>query len=304
MPTLFELMQGCAEEVDFFDLLTTTAQAEERYQLVLGELADGELPARTFGSIFAYVLDGMQAGEQRRVDDGGYDPATGTLTVTRAYSGTVADCVRVALLGLVPAVRVLGEPGWREHANACLRDLWVERGLAFTGVATHTSYDVTATYPWLTDRRQVTDLLNGPTTATDYALPGDNLRGVRNDGGRVWLDLWSGYPVGQAFELPAKAPGHTWIRRHGQYQQVTDGLIDDDDATPAPYDLLRLMMLERAYRRLAAAAPATEASTWRQQHAVYAAAAATLKRRYLDPGPTQMRLTGAVQSAWPKGLFG
>jgi hypothetical protein len=305
VPTLRELRRGAAPELDFFDIVETSSGSSTGDTLMIGEYADAELPPRTFGRTFALVCDGAHAGEQRRLADSGYNNTSGRLVVSRPYSGPVEQHVEVEILGLVPAIRQLGEPGWREHANACLRDLWVSRYLTVDVPAPHVvSHNLTLAHPWLTDRRQVTDLLDQPASTSEVTLPGTNLRGVRNDGGTVWLDLWSPYAAGSQFQIPARAPGHTWVRHAGVWGASSVGLVEDDDETAAPYDLVRVMMVERALRHLMLQAPATEAATWRTQHQMYAAAAATVKQRYLQHGPTVMRLTPAGgTSTWPKDLY-
>ena len=305
MVTLRELRRGAAPELDFFDLVQTSTASATGGDIIVAEYADSDLPPRTFGSTYALICAGAMSGQQRRIQDSGYGNTNGRLVFSRPLASAVEQHVECEILGIVPAIRQLGEPGWREHANACLRDVWVERRLLIPAIAGQTSYDVTTPYPWLTDRRQITDPLAHASTLTDYALPGANLRGVRNDGGTVWVELWTGYQDGQSFELPARAPGHTWIKHDGVWGQTTVGLVDDDDETPAPFDLLRLMMLERATRHLMLQAPATEAAVWRGQHATFAAAAGIAKQRYLKPGPTSLRLVPASgASVWPKGLFG
>lgn len=161
---IHETGQGLGE---YSGTLTTTSTGSTS-TLVCSALIDSSQENTALDGAAVLIESGPCIGQQMIVTAGGFDQATGTITVGGTFAAIIGTGVTFSLYMRLPARRTFMKPGLLEMMNSTLQRLWIEDDIAIAGVANQQRYPVDrATYPWFTDRKRIVDILRPVTNATD-----------------------------------------------------------------------------------------------------------------------------------------
>lgn len=258
-------------------LQTTSAASDAANQLVIAELTDVDLGTSSRNGLYAFIVNGALAGQQRRVATNGFTASSGTLTVARAYSGLPASGVDVELLSRLPAIRdELGRVGLRECINWALEQCPQVIRLDFTGISGAFSYGL-EDYPWLTDAVQVGPVYDPVASAGLNPDPHAGAARLRLNGELPLLELDSPFTTGQTFAVDLMIPGDRWIRSGGAWGQSDAGLVADDDEALVDRRLVEQVALAYAYRAMAGLTEPREADYWDRKAVVQERRAAQIR---------------------------
>lgn len=256
MPSLLTYRRDVQAELGPFVVATTTTAASDSVSFTCSSLVSSNAASSQFKGGWAYLnaSTGANLSASRKVlAVGGFDPSAGSVTVARAFSTAVTSGVGFEVSLKLPAVTdEFGVRGVREIVNDTLLSIPPIDLLPVTGVTAQEAYDVTTTYPWLTDRSQIlgiyfqhaNDEVPKPTShrwswhydadAPKLLLPGEPFR------------------TGETFYIKAHRPAQTWIKTGSTWQADTDGLQDDSDEALPLRRVVRAMSLATAFRTLGA----------------------------------------------------
>jgi hypothetical protein len=297
--------RDAAPEFGTFGVYTTTSPSISATTLISTALIGAGFPSTALSQMWAYGTGTSTiAGQQRLVRaTNPLQTSTGTLNVTDGFSVNPPSGAEFEILGAIPAVQGLAEPGWREILNACLKDIPLMRRLPIIPINGQLTYSINNSYPWLETSDQVA-YLEDALINTDVPTYSPRLRDVRVDAESITFTLWTGYAGNELPHLVVFQPASTRIKTAGAWADSTVGLVSDDDESPAPRPLVKAMALGRAYRWLSTRSPANQATEWLARAREWEDTAARLKRQMMPKGDRLLRLdSAAVLSAWPKGLF-
>lgn len=252
MFSLLQMRRAVATELGPFAVLTTTTAASTGTAIVCSTLADSDQDTSRFNRAWVYITSGALAAQQRRVRDGGYDRDTGQLSLTAAFSTNVQTSVGFEVLTVLPAIRTDENIGLREIINTVLESHPPIDLLPMTGVTGLSAYDVTAVYPWLTEKSQVLGIYY-QDTGEDYPHEAYVSWDWLYDASAARLILpGEPYTTGETFYIKARRPAHTWIESSGVWGADTDGLNADADRALPLLPLVKAQTLAECYRHLGA----------------------------------------------------
>lgn len=242
--------------------LVTSANAAAADQLVIATLADTDRNEKGYQGVHAYVASGALVGQQRRVKLGGFSAASGTLTMSRAFSAPCLAGSVVELHSRLPAIATEdGRVGLRECINWALEVCPQVIRLEFSGVSGQYQYGL-ENFPWLTDEVQVGPAYD-PASAAGLN-PNAHTGGarLRLDAETPLLELDSPFTTGQTFEVELSIPGDRWIKSGGAWGRSEVGLVNEDDEALVDRRLVEQVGLAYAYRALAGLVEPRESDYW------------------------------------------
>src|SRR3990167_6184215 len=158
--TLLQYSHALARRSGLFVDSTTTGASTATNSLTMGDLADGVLESGHFNGTWARVESTASNanGEIRRANNNGFSAGTGVLTVSRAFSTSVASAVPVRLYGTIPPIGQAGQMGWREIVNLALRDTWKIDTLVIAPANSTTYTHDLSTCPWQVTEDDIIDV--------------------------------------------------------------------------------------------------------------------------------------------------
>lgn len=233
---------------------TSTSPDAARQMISLGLQADGLDPLR-FDGFWAYVVDGDQAGEVRRVLGATYQGGWGDLLLDRPFSAPLAAGTEVELTDSLPAG---GTSGGRWLSiktindiivEACKR-LPVEAVISLTGDGTRSLS--LADYAFVESAEDV-DMLRDrypglastdPTERSPYNWE------VRGDGATKTLITDLTYASGETVEVVVRRRAHTLVRVAGTWASSTTGPTNDSDEVAVPLHWLRTWGCGKAFEAM------------------------------------------------------
>lgn len=303
MPTLKTFRRDAASGLGLLDVYQTTAEASgpDAARSVIVDSFAGLTAQTSFENAYVLPTTGAQLGLQRTVRSNGLIPAASALRVTWDWPAPLAEGTEVEILRLVPAVRELGRPGWRELLNEVLSDIPTIRRYPVTATDQTVRYAVPV---WMDTEDQAIGIFGPGGGVGAPEIITSNLKEIRYDGETAEIELWSGYSPGSVFHLAVYQPVGTRVKSGGVWADSSLGLVDDDDEVQAPRRLVQAMAIERAARMELERPDARSKAMWQGVLARWTPVAAGLKRRLVPARPRpQMTLAGPGVSQWPKQLY-
>lgn len=278
--SLLTLRRACAVELGPHIVGTTSSVATDTSSFVASTLINSNVNVSRFVGCWAYFLTAPHDGVQREtLRDSGYDPSTGWVGLSRSLSTICSSAVGFEVLSVVPAITDdMGTVGIREGLNDTLLSIPPIDLLPVTGVTNQSSYDVTTTYPWLTQQSQILGIYF-QNTGDDYPRPYRTQVDWLPDADAPRL-LLPGRPfsTGQTFYVKARRPAQSWIKTSGVWAADTDGLNNDSDEALPLLTLVRAQTLATIYRRLGARpGPDEYASYYKERESFWTQKAAVLR---------------------------
>lgn len=227
MPTQTEYVRAAAKRMGLHDVYSTSSVSATADELVFAELAEDELPASFLARSWAHIVGGTLAaaliGQQRRIKGSGVSTATGLLRLTRGFTAIPPLGTEVELYATVPRRRQLGRNGWETFVNDALAALSPPATVDFVGTGVDSSFALETEHAWLESSDQVIDVYSDALSSTLVQVPSGLYKGIRRDGERVWLDLWSAPGEGQAFALRARRQADRWVKTAAQLRATVAG---------------------------------------------------------------------------------
>lgn len=245
-----------------YALLVTTADAATADQLVIGALSDADRNEKAYQGTHALIASGALGGQQRRVKIGGFSAASGTLTMSRSYSGLCPAGSVVELHGRLPAIRSDdGRTGINDCINWALEVCPQVIRLEMAGATGQFQYGLDD-FPWLTDQVQVGAVYDPVTNSGENPLAHAGGGRLRLDAETPLLELDTPYSTGQTFTVELAIPGDRWIKTGGAWGRSDRGLVSDDDEALVDRRLVEQVALAYAYRALAGQTEPKESDYW------------------------------------------
>ena len=208
----------------------------------------------------------------RRIVNKGYDPATGTVTIGRAFSTAPVAGDEYELHTMISPTEL------DECINRALTSLYYEREQAITVVADQTEYDLSS-YNWIVGREQVLGVyVRTGTTVNQYRYKS--------------LPKWG---MGRK---PAASTASNAMPDTGLYLQVSalgdtdssiiivgmcpyDKLSSDSSATTAPYDWVMAAAEFQVYDLQIRDAPSTDRKIYEEKMRLVGTRLTVLNRQYM-----------------------
>lgn len=257
MTSLLVYRRDAQTELGPFVANTTTTAASDLTSFTCSALVSANATGGSlFANSWAYLnatTGANLAGQRAILNAGGYDADAGAFAVARAFATSVASGVGFEISTRLPAITdELGNIGIREIINGELLTMPPLDLLPVSGVTQQAAYDVTTTYPWLTNKSQILGIYY-QNVGEDYP----------RETGYAWDWLYDadaprlllpGRPfiTGQTFYIKAHRPALTWVRTAGIWAADTDGLQNDTDEALPLRSLMKAQVLATAYRMLGA----------------------------------------------------
>lgn len=260
----------------------TTTSSGSTTTLVCSRFANSALyDSTTFDEQFALITSGANLGEQRAVDAGGLATATGTVTVSSAYSNTVASGVSFWLAGRLPLIKHGRFDGVRECVNRALRRLLIRRRIDISGVTDQQIYSLSlATYPWMRED-SILELYDPQTDASVPLTETQHRWGYKENGESPAIEFPDGAPwkTGETASMLVQAPANSYFKLTGVWTNQTSetaALSTLTDESLARLSDVKVVALAYCYQELAKWASGTEAEEWRTLEARWAKRARNL----------------------------
>jgi hypothetical protein len=254
VPSLLTYRRSIAVELGPFVATTTTTGASDLVSFTCASLVNANACGAQFQSCWAYsnATSGALLAAQRQVlNQGGYDPDAGSVTVARAFSTSVTSGMGFEILSKLPAITDdLGTIGIREIVNDTLLTMPPIDMLPMTGVTAKQAYDVTTTYSWLTDKAQILGIYV-QNSGDDYPKQTGYSWDWLYDANAPRLLLPNApFVTGDTFYIKAHRPAQSWIQTAGTWGEDSDGLQNDTDAALPLLQVVRAQALSTCYRML------------------------------------------------------
>ena len=332
MPTLRELRLAVADRLAPAILGTTGLEvgpgvytgaaivngAVSRRRIVSSDLVamnvagtDAENPADYVKDEWVYLR--LNPPELRRIPEGGFGGYAPASEVATGYGGPEHDADEIAYIDVersfsllvpsgtafeihaIPPLRAGRQAGTHHAINRALRVILREDSVAVPGVTGQYRYDVTATFPWLTNPNlflsaHYTETIGSVDT---YAIPGARLR---FDANVVYLLPNTSITTGQTFPVRVLRPLATWIKVGGVWGESTVGLVDDADECLGDLDAISLVA---AFHVAEAQAGQCVVGSAEQQWWLAHARAFASRSPFLRDQRKRTPVTGA---AWPDNI--
>lgn len=281
MVSLLSYRRAVMAELGPFVVNTTTTAASDAFGITCSSLVNANANASQFQNCWVYLnATGANLSACRQVaTTAGYDPDTGAFTVARAFATVVSSGVSFEISSKLPAVTDdLGVIGVREILNDVLRTMPPIDLLPVTGTTGQSAYDVTTTYPWLTEKSQILGIYF-QDTGDDYPVATNHLWDWLYDADAPKLLLpTEPYQTGETFYVKARRPAHTWIKTGGTWAADTDGLQDDSDEALPLLAVVKAQALSAAYRMLGAKdGPGEYVAYYRERESFWSAKAYAMR---------------------------
>ncbi len=281
MPTLQDMMRETAVALGVLTEETTTS-AGSTTTLVCSRFANtGLYDSTTFDEQFVLIVEGANLGEQSPVDAGGLAVASGTVTVSSAFSNTVGSGIDFWLAGRLPLVKHGRFEGIRECVNRALRRLLIRRRIDIAGVTDQQIYSLSlSTYPWMRED-SILDLYD-PETSASTPLGETRHRWVYKENGESpAIEFPDGAPwkTGETASMLVQCPANSWLRVSGTWTNQTSetaALSTLTDEARVSLSDVKVVALAYCYQELAKWASGTEAEEWRTLEARWAKRARNL----------------------------
>lgn len=296
--------------------LKTTAISPNNLTLKLAGLADSEARPSKYGGQYAYLRDGVYAGQQMRISRTGFNGSTGDVTLATPYNTSggvmVQANTQVAILGTMPWIAQDGLQGMADCLDVGIRKYWIEREYPIVSVADdETTYDLGAL--WWARRDRFLQLLDPHPDGVSAAIMAKQSWDVVANGENWYLQLASGYPAGSTFWLKVLSPLNSRMYKTGAWAEQaspTAGLVLDADAVLGEWSNLYEILLYEVFCQMAIQAGGARKSYWNNRRLEQKSIVAIIKNFYMEgpeaglasAGPTVG--PGSWADAWgTKGLF-
>lgn len=230
------------------------------------------------------IASGAATLQQRVVTDGGYAPATNTLTIEPDWT-TTPSAGQVALITrefpVLPGLQ--GErTDYRTMVNRGLAKIFRERRIG-TSATTSRTHDLSTWKAWLQRPEQIVDYLEA-SPVSGGRLVSAKWRGPRLNlnADTPTVELKAPFSSAASLTIVARAPSNTWIRTSGTWAETSPstGLVNfDDEAMPSETDVVKAFKVE-AYSVLMAREP----GKWDDAYATALADARATIEGYEWPG--------------------
>ena len=132
--TLGDYRRRLGETAGYNVQVASTAGSTRADQVICSAFQSTELEVSFFGNTWLYEPTGPNAGQVRRVQYNGLDPATGTLTLERALPTATPIATPLELYGRLPPVKYEGRLGLNDLVNRTLSECWTIQKLPLPGV--------------------------------------------------------------------------------------------------------------------------------------------------------------------------
>lgn len=263
MATLLVLRQTLARALD--DIETYTVSSAAPSQIAANQLVNNTTGASTarYNERWVYVNSGAAAGQQRRVINGSYVPATGALGNTPPWDTTPVAAQTFELTGAFPSAPsgVGADTDYRSILNRALALLYV-RWTDTVSISTNTYTDLTANQiVWLTQPDQVIRWTE-PAYVTSRAKPDASWRGIR-----LVFDAAPQVEV----RAPLASVGDLTLEAWCPAVNLVNGAVsstglsaDTDTSLPRVNDVVLVALME-CYQVLANRNPGRPTGNWRQR---------------------------------------
>lgn len=221
----------------------------------------------------------LLAAQRAVLHAGGYDADAGEIRHARAFGTVVTTSMGFEISTVMPAVTdELGEIGVREVVNDTLLSMPPLDLLPVSGVTSQSAYDVTTTYPWLTQKSQILGIYF-QNTGDDYPKTTGYAWDWLYDADAPRLLLPSEpFITGETFYLKAYRPAQTWIKTGSTWGADTDGLQNDSDEALPLRSVVKAQSLATCYRMLGSRqGPDEYVSYYREREAFWTAKAYALR---------------------------
>jgi len=284
--TLADYRHRLADAAGFNVQTTTTASAAQANQVVVSDFLSSELETSFLGNTWEYQPAGPNAGQVRRVQYQGLDPATGIVTLERAHTTITPTGTAVEFIGRLPPVRYEGRLGLNDLVNKVLAECWTVQKLPLPAVPNQRIYPLGTVAPWLMAEDQVVEVYYRSSGAqpTDDDQLMVNWRwcsGADNPGIEIAQTLNSGDTL-----LPqCYVPMSWWVSPSGGTGfglATTEGLRADADQAILPIMGMEVIGAAWVFQELAKWGLPDDQATYRQQRGQARAAANQWKRLTLE----------------------
>ena len=282
MTTLQTYRRTLAERAGFFALSTTTAASTATNHLMLGLLADTDLEARHYNTVWSMVTStngGGAFGEVRRLSKNTFAPGTGSVQVSRALSTILSSGVEVEVHGVLPPIRQAGLMGWREVINTALRECWSVDTLNIAPATSTTLAHNLSTLPWIITEPDIIDVWVRSSGASVDSLVGQWR--FNYDMNAPTLELRQTHSTGTAIKPKVYRPLDTWIAVNSTWANSTSGLVNDTDEALLPLEGMVRVGLAVAYEHLATRGGTENESYYMDQAATWRRRADAWKGQFL-----------------------
>ena len=236
-PTARDYWQDLAGQLGRFQTFTVSSVsgtgASSRLVMV-DALTDDDVEADEFEGGWLYVLDGDQAGAQRRIlSQDGYQGPIGALLLSRPFSSPLAPGTTVAMTEPLPVVDSRGVKGLLTLISEALKRLRVDARIVFTGDGTRRVSLVD--YPWIRGTEWTDGIYDWRGETADRPSRRSSAEyDVTVDGATVTLELSRAYGPSDTFELKVFAPADLLLFDGTAWGYSTRGFRSDDDQAAAP----------------------------------------------------------------------
>lgn len=253
------LADALGDQIPTFRATSTSVSATKEREIISSALIDSSVGADRYKDAFVYGLgtgsSTVLAGQQRVIRQGGFDKATGTLSVTRDFASAPASGHDWALLERYPVIRQDKQPGLRDFINHALREIAVTDFITISTVADQVNYSLpTTTNWWIADAGRIVDIWTVPADAKEKARNEDNIERIHIDGETPILVLRRAYGATPAsFQLEVRRPANSRLKQSGtwtdQASPIAGLAADADEAMPSITDVVTVALCH-AYRNI------------------------------------------------------
>lgn len=284
--TLKAYRQNVQYELGRFLTGTTTSSSLGTTDLICSALADSAGSVSQFDGWYLLVTSGVRSGDERAMPRAGVVPASGTLTVGRAFSTPLVTGVDFELASRLPATATGGVRGVNFAVNWALQRTWFRDRISLTPVANQRFYSLGPWSGWLNRGLRIGQLYTAPPDALSNPQRHWGAVQLRYDGELPMLELDTPFGATDTiFYLEVIRPGHTWTQSGGAWSETTQGLLQDSDQALVSPNLVTQLALVQCYRQLANTSVGADRTNWLGQAAAQAAGCAKLRTAMLEEFP-------------------
>lgn len=175
----------------------------------------------------------LAADMVRRISSSGFDPSTGTWTVTRAWTNAPTNSEAYQVYAMLPPIEQRGmAESWRRLVNRGLGNMWFEDEITIgTGDGSRTRFLMSDDTGWTPTEQQITAVLARRTDSGGLVYDMD-----QSKGGRSWAVLKSGGDAYMVLLRPPTSEQQVVLQVIRTYPSLTA----DTDTTVCPLELASL----------------------------------------------------------------